>query len=112
MLENYKPYPDDCTMIHVDGEAHKRFVAVPANITKSGVIFLGVRHGCPLMNASIRVHAALTGQSAGRGMKQGFVDQHGTFMDRKEAMIVAVVRCQIKRSIGYDSDELYSEHLH
>lgn len=48
----------------------------------------------------------------GVGTHKGFVDQHGNFMDCKEAMAVAVASCQIKRSIGYDSDKLFSEHLH
>ncbi len=114
-LENYKPYPEDVTKIHIDGNALPRFVASPANMTDDGTIFLGIRHFCPLMNRAIDDYADAHGRSKKTitiGMKQGFVDQHGTFMDRKEAYKVAVARCQIRRSIGYDTTTLYSEHLH
>ena len=101
-----------------DGVAtHTRFVAAVANMAEDGTIFLGVRHFCPLMSMNIdnwkraNGHDPKTTRTDPR-MQQGFVDQHGTFMDRKEAMVVAVSACQIKRSIGHDSDELFSEHLH
>ena len=117
-IEMYKPLPDDCTQIAHPGkdgvETHKRFVAAVANRADDGTIFLGVRHFCPLMRQNIdnwKKANGVEGKPKSR-MDQGFVDQHGTFMDRKEAMVVAVAACQIKRSIGYDSDELFSEHLH
>ena len=117
-LEKYKPLPEDCTKIaHPVGggvATHKRFVAAVANRAEDGTIFLGVRHLCPLMRRSIenwKEAKSIEGNPLPR-MDQGFVDQHGTFMDREEAMIVAVAACQIKRSIGYDSNELFSEHLH
>lgn len=119
-IEIYKPLPDDCTQIvhPADNEkgydTHKRFVAAVANKADDGTIFLGVRHFCPLMQQNIdnwmQVNAIKGNPRS--NMDQGFVDQHGTFMDRKEAMIVAVAACQIKRSIGYDINELFSEHLH
>lgn len=47
-----------------------------------------------------------------RGHEQGFVDQFGTFLTRKEALEIAKENGQIIRDIGYEPDELYSEHLY
>ena len=45
--------------------------------------------------------------------QQGFVDQKGIFMDRKEAFDVATVAGQIlEKTGGKDSKELYSEDLY
>jgi len=47
--------------------------------------------------------------------KQGFVDQFGTFYDRKDALIIARRQNQIKpegKSGNSDSDELFSEDLY
>ena len=48
------------------------------------------------------------------GWKQGFIDQHGTFYDRKAAMIIAKAAGQkidMKRN-GGDAGVLYSEGLY
>lgn len=112
--KNFKPHPTDNTMIYFDGNAHPRYVAAVANMAEDGTIFLGIRHFCPLMRQNIeaweKANDVLVDKRS--AMQQGFVDQHGTFMDRREAMKIAVARCQIRKSIGYDSALLYSEHLH
>lgn len=110
-LENYKPLPDNPLVIAHPGGTHPRMVASPANIAADGTIFLGIRHYCPLMSQNIDAWQEVNGICKGP-MKQGYVDQHGTFMDRKLAMKVAVAQCQVKRSIGYDGDDLFSEHLY
>lgn len=44
---------------------------------------------------------------------QGFIDQWGVFMDRKEAFLVAKSARQIRRKTGgKDSKKLYSEDLY
>jgi hypothetical protein len=46
---------------------------------------------------------------------QGFVDQHGVFMDRNESWIVAAAADQINHRVGGDSMDggtLYSENLY
>lgn len=115
----YKPLPDNPLLVaHPAGDGsvatHQRFVAGVANMAKDGTIFLGVRHFCPLMRQNLDNWIAAKGIDGvpERGMAQGFVDQHGTFMDRKEAKLVAVAADQIKREIDYCGDELFSEHLH
>lgn len=117
-IEMYKPLPGDCTRVAhpgMDGiETHKRYVAAVANRAEDGTLFLGVRHCCPLMTGSIDNWKKINRieDKHNPKMEQGFVDQHGNFMNRREAMSVAVASCQIKKSIGYTSNELFSEHLY
>lgn len=84
------------------------------------LMVIGVRHSDPIMNNFIRMYikdtpaeafwreARLKGEH-----EQGFIDQWGTFMSRKEALITAMVANQI---IYWDrahcDDELYSEMLY
>ncbi len=42
---------------------------------------------------------------------QGFIDQFGNFLSRKEAFKIAKENGQIIRDLG-NTDELYSEHLY
>lgn len=44
--------------------------------------------------------------------EQGFIDQFGNFYTRKEAYIIAKENDQIIRDLGYETDELFSEHLY
>lgn len=44
--------------------------------------------------------------------EQGFLTNFGRFVDRKEALKIAKENNQVKYSIGYDPDELYSEMLY
>jgi hypothetical protein len=48
----------------------------------------------------------------GSAWEQGFIDQHGVFMTREEAWIVAEAACQIIRRVGGDGARLYSENLY
>lgn len=44
--------------------------------------------------------------------EQGFITNFGRFVDRKEALKIAKENNQVKYSIGYEPDELYSEMLY
>jgi hypothetical protein len=44
--------------------------------------------------------------------EQGFIDQFGNFLTRKEAYIIARNNGQIYRELDNDTNELYSEHLY
>ena len=44
--------------------------------------------------------------------EQGFVDQHGIFLNREEARLIAINNNQIRRSCGGDDIKLYSENLY
>lgn len=45
-------------------------------------------------------------------VEQGFITNLGRFVDRKEALEIAKKNNQVKFSIGYEPDELYSEMLY
>lgn len=45
-------------------------------------------------------------------LEQGFITNFGRFVDRKEALKIARANNQIRYSIGYEPDELYSEMLY
>ena len=43
---------------------------------------------------------------------QGFIDQHGNFLDREEAYVVALRNGQIIKRCGGDEGKLFSENLY
>ena len=47
-----------------------------------------------------------------REKEQGFITNYGRFVGRKEALQIAKQNDQIKYSIGYEPEELYSEMLY
>lgn len=76
---------------------------------ETGRILVGVRHYCPLMRAQIE---ASEGVKHWKGKcDQGFVDQYGNFLDRKEAWVIAEKNGQIKREVA-PKGTLYSENLY
>jgi hypothetical protein len=84
---------------------------VCAAIKKNQIIICGPRHFDPTMHdiiGEVFVHP-----SDAANAKQGFVDQKGIFMDRKEAFKVATEAGQIlEKTGGQNSQELYSEDLY
>lgn len=88
----------------------KRFVVCAAN--KYGhYIFTGVRHFCPVMCFNM-AHYDIKGLRNEYGDVQGFIDQYGVFMDRKEAAIVAAEAGQLDRYGDVKPDVLFSEDLY
>lgn len=82
--------------------------------SKSGgdfIVFTGVRHYCHLMRQNISQFIELINK---RSEVQGFVDQFGVFMDRKEALKVAdeAGQLNIARPKTWPKDELFSEDLY
>lgn len=73
---------------------------------------LGVRHFCPLMRQQLDEMDWAKLKSYTK--TQGFVDQYGVFMDRKEALAVATAAGQIntRRSKTFPDTELFSEDLY
>lgn len=76
-------------------------------------VFTGVRHFCPIMRKnmqSVNIHELRNLH----GEIQGFVDQHGVFMDRFEALTVATEAGQINRYREKTTpiDRLFSEDLY
>jgi hypothetical protein len=104
--ENYKPDPEDFTKIVYEEQRVPRQIVAAAN--KYGdLIIMGVRHFCPLMCQTLDAHGLC-------GMKeeheQGFVDQYGLFITRKEAKIIAETNDQWLRE-PFCSEEAFSENF-
>ena len=77
---------------------------------ESDLIFCGPRHFDMTMQKQMEA-----AKISGRGMEQGFIDQHGVFMDREEAMEVAkAARQPIDFEYGCSGSFkiLYSEGLY
>lgn len=93
----------------------KRLIVASANklvFKDREIILVGIRHWDGLM----RQQADAMGLRAKTKVKevQGFVDNHGVFLDRKEALAVAVAAGQVNRYRTKTTplDELHSEDLH
>lgn len=85
-----------------------RRVVCAAMQAESGEIICSPRHWDHLAH----VQAAAYPFGFWKQAKQGFVDQRGEFMDRKEAYQVAWGANQVVRRVGGDTDCLYSENLY
>lgn len=82
----------------------QRVVSMAACIV-DGYLIIGNRHFCPIMNMTIDLLDL--NDSKPCEDSQGFVDQYGVYMTRKEAWEVAKAAEQIKRV--YTEGVLYSE---
>lgn len=97
-------------------EKFKRRVVCAANkynckLGGSPMVFVGIRHYCPVMRQNMQPYMEhLDRQSE----IQGFVDQHGVFMDRKEALEIArnAGQLNIARIKTWPDNELFSEDLY
>ena len=67
------------------------------------------RHFDSVMRAQI---GAINEPYSAANVKQGFIDQHGEFLTREDAWIVAKTAGQIIRRVGGDSGRLFSENLY
>lgn len=76
---------------------------------KLGRIITGARHYDALMVAQIR--RSVADQDSFRTAEQGFIDQHGNFLTREEAMVIALRWGQIIRD-DEGRQSLYSENLY
>ena len=90
-----------------------RLVVCAANKYGSGDVFIGIRHFCQAMIQNMQGYDIPLMRDID-GEIQGFVDQHGVFMDRFEALIVATEAGQINRYREKTSpiDRLFSEDLY
>jgi hypothetical protein len=70
-------------------------------------IICGARHYDERMIEQIEL-SALDWRKA----EQGFIDQHGTFLDRVEAWKIADAQGQIIRDRDWSTGVLHSEHLY
>jgi hypothetical protein len=91
-----------CAAIHYDIDSSLR-VHQPKNI-KGGFVICGHRH-----HNIIATYNILTGGNT-KNEIQGFLTSKGRFVDRKEAMAIAIEAGQFESDGG--SSELYSEDLY
>jgi len=76
---------------------------------QNGRIITGARHYDAIMRSQMK---ASEGLAWWRGCEQGFIDQRGNFLTRREAHKLAVDNSQIRRRCGGDHETLYSENLY
>lgn len=94
-------------------EYQRRVVCSANRCPETGALVLGARHFDTRMLEQIKVYQN-SGHS-GSFNEEGFIDQHGVFMDRQEAWTVASKAGQIIRRVGGDASKggtLYSENLY
>lgn len=86
----------------------RRVVCAANRHLDTNVLVIGPRH----YDETMHKHIAQLGYRH-HPMEQGFIDQHGDFLSREEALIVARAANQIRVKSGDpDSDELFSEDLY
>lgn len=78
---------------------------------KNSYLIIGARHYDTLMCTQITDIERL-GAVDLKEIGQGFYTSHQTYVDRKEALKIALANNQVKYGIGYETDELYSEMLY
>ena len=91
----------------------QRRVVCAAVLYADNRLILGPRHFDPTMHA--QWDAIIYANYAGLIDEQGFIDQHGVFMNRQEAWKVAEAAGQILYRCGgdtYNGGTLYSENLY
>jgi hypothetical protein len=91
----------------------QRRVVCAAVKGNKGSIVCGARHFDNIMRMGCLAFNPQTGETFKDPRQEGFIDQFGVFMDRKEAKQVAEAAGQIFRRVGDpESDELFSENLY
>ncbi len=105
-VESFKPYQID--------RSTRKVVCAACRHQDHGDMLIGPRHFDKTMHEQLKIMRRAYGVER-KAWDQGFIDQHGVFMDREEAMRVAKAagqRIDIERGCGGDEDTLYSEGLY
>lgn len=95
-------------------------IVCAANKHINGSIILGARHFDKLMHEAIKTRLLNNPSEVWYDSEQGFIDQQGNFLSRKEAWVIAVKQNQIVRLVGNQKEEsrlstdieLFSENLY
>lgn len=88
-------------------DPEKRRIVCAAVLFSDGTMLVGPRHFDTVMMA--QYEKVLKGAEE---VEQGFIDQWGTFFDRKDSWGIAEKAGQILRRCGGDGEQLYSENLY
>lgn len=93
---------------------HTKLIIVAAANRYRGIIVMGTRHHSPSMTNTIEAYGGIEAlrKYCGDDGEQGFVDQYGTFYDRKEAWILAEQNGQIRYPDVCGPGRLFSENLY
>jgi len=88
----------------------QRIVCAANTYNYNGEVLIvpGPRH----LDQTMRKLVKTLGLGLKEEIEQGFIDQWGNFLNRKEALEVAKRQGQCIRSIGYEPNQLYSEMLY
>ncbi len=87
----------------------RRIVCAANRARFTGEVVIGIRHYDAFMRKQM---ASCEAFNQGDPVDQGFIDQHGVFLTREEAFIVATEAMQIIRRVGGDEGKLFSENLY
>ena len=79
-------------------------------VNSEELVIPAVRHYSPDMHQILRAFQTL--EASIKEKQQGFITNFGRFVNREEALAIAKENNQVKHSIGYEPDELYSEMLY
>lgn len=82
-------------------------VVCAANRNSQGFVLLGARHWDDWMRQTIDVLGFND-----HDWEQGFIDQFGNFLTRKEAAVIAREKDQLKGMYTVVEEALFSEHLY
>ena len=104
--EAVKEYLSARTEVGTPGSPVKQRIVCAAIRNGLGHIICGPRHFDEIMRAQV------VGRTDWKQAEQGFVDQRGHFLNRKQALAVAEEAGQIVRRCGGDETELFSENLY
>jgi hypothetical protein len=87
----------------------QRLIVAAAMLMDDGDVIVGVRHYSPEMRKTLE---KAYGEKYHLSVKeQGFVDQKGVFLNRKDAWVIAEQEGQIRRKVSTEGT-LYSENLY
>lgn len=89
-----------------------RKVVCAAIRADDGRVMVGIRHYSGDMHSQLAVRSDAEDFMHRHGDDQGFVDQRGVYMTRREAWIVAEKAGQINSRITGQEGILYSENLY
>lgn len=85
---------------------------VCAAIRLDDKLVVGPRHWDGVMHSQCDTATRIANHDKHEKEEQGFIDQHGVFMDRREAWKVADAAGQILFRCGGDGERLFSENLY
>lgn len=89
-----------------------RRIVAAANRYSNGLTLIGIRHWDEHMHTQALCYRENGILPSDKDPEQGFLDNQGNFLNRRQAMIVAKAADQIIKRVGGDEQKLYSENLY